>query len=73
MTAMATVAVIGEAVRVTGFQLAGALVFPAEDAEAARTAWRALGPDVAVVILTPKAAIAVGEVSGGPLTVVMPA
>ncbi|MFF5211097.1 V-type ATP synthase subunit F [Streptosporangium sp. NPDC000396] len=69
---MATIAVIGEAARVAGFQLAGALMLLAEDAETARTAWRTLDPDVAVVILTPKAAIAIGEVSGGPLTAVMP-
>ncbi|MEV7011402.1 V-type ATP synthase subunit F [Streptosporangium sp. NPDC051022] len=69
---MGTVAVIGESVRVAGFQLAGAVVLAAEDAEAARAAWRSLGPDVVLVILTPEAAAAVGEVSGGPLTVVMP-
>ncbi|XVQ90010.1 V-type ATP synthase subunit F [Microbispora siamensis] len=70
-------AVIGEAVRVAGFGIAGALVRPAEDAEAVREAWRTLETHVAVVILTPRAAEALGDtvlcaVTGGPLTVVMP-
>ncbi|WP_211589413.1 V-type ATP synthase subunit F [Microbispora sp. H11081] len=69
--------VIGEAVRVAAFGLAGALVRPAEDAEAVRAAWRTLEPHVAVVVLTPRAAEALGDevaraVNGGPLTVVMP-
>ncbi|ETK32838.1 hypothetical protein [Microbispora sp. ATCC PTA-5024] len=75
---MGTVAVIGEVVRVAGFGPAGALVLPAEDAEAVREAWRSLGPDVLVVVLTPRAAgfivdAAPGDAAGGPLTVVMPA
>ncbi|WP_327048758.1 V-type ATP synthase subunit F [Microbispora sp. NBC_01189] len=78
MTGVGTVAVIGEAVRVAGFGLAGARVLVAEDAEEVRTAWLSLGPGVAVVVLTPRAAKALGatgpgEASGGPLTVVMPA
>ncbi|WP_169987983.1 V-type ATP synthase subunit F [Microbispora sp. H13382] len=74
---MGTVAVIGETVRVAAFGLAGALVRPAEDAEAVREAWRTLETHVAVVILTPRAAEALGDAvagaaTGGPLTVVMP-
>ncbi|GAA3248048.1 V-type ATP synthase subunit F [Nonomuraea helvata] len=69
---MATVAVIGETVRVTGFRLAGAVVHPADTPDAARAAWEALGDDVAVVILTPEAAEAVSERAGERLTVVMP-
>ncbi|MBB2744055.1 UNVERIFIED_ORG: vacuolar-type H+-ATPase subunit F/Vma7 [Microbispora rosea subsp. rosea] len=69
---MGTVAIIGEAVRVAAYGLAGALVLPAEDAEAVRTVWRALGPDVAVVILTPSAADFLADVTGGPPRVVMP-
>ncbi|MEU8279641.1 hypothetical protein AB0C08_35610 [Microbispora bryophytorum] len=75
-------AVIGEAVRVADFGLAGALVRSAEDAEAVREAWRTLETHVAVVILTPRAAEALGDavlgdavlgaVTGGLLTVVMP-
>ncbi|MEV0970815.1 hypothetical protein [Microtetraspora glauca] len=70
---MATIAIIGEAVRVAGYGLAGALVLPAENADEVRTAWRDLGPEVAVVILTPAAATSLGDTSGGPLRVVMPA
>ena len=53
---MSRVAVVGEGVRVQGFALAGALVFAAEDAAGARAAWRSLPPDVAVAVLTPRAA-----------------
>ncbi|WP_433213301.1 hypothetical protein [Microtetraspora malaysiensis] len=70
---MATIAIIGEAVRVAGYGLAGALVLPAENAGEVRTAWRGLGPEVAVVILTPAAAASLGDPGGGPLRVVMPA
>ncbi len=69
---MATVAVIGETARVTGFRLAGAVVLPADTRVAARAAWDSLGDDVAVVFLTPEAAEAVGESAGERLTVVMP-
>ncbi|MFG1749176.1 hypothetical protein [Streptosporangium sandarakinum] len=65
-------AIIGEAVRVTGYGLAGALVLPAEDPGEVRAAWRGLGPDVAVAILTPRAAAALADADGGPLRVVMP-
>ncbi|MFF4615557.1 V-type ATP synthase subunit F [Nonomuraea jabiensis] len=69
---MATVAVIGETVRVAGFRLAGAVVLPADTPEAARTAWACLGDDVAVVILTPAAAEAVSGKARERMTVVMP-
>ncbi|MBE1588922.1 V-type ATP synthase subunit F [Nonomuraea angiospora] len=69
---MANVAVIGETVRVAGFRLAGAVVLPADTHDAARAAWASLGDDVAVVILTPEAAEAVGERAGERTTVVMP-
>lgn len=72
---MARVAVLGEQVSVQGYALAGAVVLVAEDADAARVAWEGLGDDVAVVILTPTAARAVGpeRVTGlHPLAVVMP-
>lgn len=52
MTAMGTIAAIGEEPRVRGFAMAGALVFAAEDPAAVRDAWRRLPPDVEVVILT---------------------
>ena len=70
-----TVAALGEAALVRGFALAGVRVVGAEDADAARSAWRALPPDVAVVILTPAAARALEPdvaCARFPLTVVMP-
>ena len=62
---MSRVAVIGEEARVRGFALAGALVFAAEDAAAARAAWRSLPPDVAMAVLTPRAAGWLRDVTGG--------
>jgi vacuolar-type H+-ATPase subunit F/Vma7 len=58
---MPRAAVIGEAVRAEGFALAGALVFPAEDAEQARAAWHVLPDDVAVLVLTARAAAWLGD------------
>ena len=72
---MSRAAVIGEAVRVQGYALAGAIVYPAEDADQARASWRSLPPDIAVVILTPRAAAWLGEAPRrreGLLPVVMP-
>jgi vacuolar-type H+-ATPase subunit F/Vma7 len=68
-------AVIGEAVRVQGYAMAGAVVYPAEDADQARAAWRSLPPDIAVVVLTARAAAWLGEAPqrrDGVLSVVMP-
>ena len=53
---MARAAVIGEAVRTSGFALAGAVVTTAETPEETRAAWRALPADIAVLILSPRAA-----------------
>ena len=73
---MARVAVLGEQVRVQGFALAGALVLEAGDAAAARSAWASLPGDVAVVVLTPRAARALQDqpppAGRLPLTVVLP-
>lgn len=72
---MSRAAVIGEAVRVEGYALAGALVCPAEDADQARAAWRSLPPDIAVVVMTARVAGWLGEAPqrrGGVLPVVMP-
>jgi vacuolar-type H+-ATPase subunit F/Vma7 len=69
------VAVIGEAVRVEGFTLAGATVLVAEDADAVRRTWASLPGDVAVVLLTAKAAAALAEeatLREGVLSAVMP-
>lgn len=71
---MATVAAIGERVRVAGFALVGVRIEVAETAAEARAAWHALAPDVGVVLLTPAAAAAVPPQppSGRPLRVVLP-
>ena len=58
---MARAAVIGEAVRTAGFALAGVVVTTAETAEETRAAWRALPGDIAVLILTPRAAGWLGD------------
>jgi vacuolar-type H+-ATPase subunit F/Vma7 len=72
---MSRAAVIGETVRVQGYALAGAVVYPAEDADQARAAWRSLPPDIVVVVLTAQAAAWLGEAPprhDGVLSVVMP-
>jgi len=58
---MSRAAVIGEGVRTAGFGLAGAVVVAAETAEEVRAAWRALPADVAVLVLTPRAAAWLGD------------
>jgi vacuolar-type H+-ATPase subunit F/Vma7 len=67
----ARIAVIGELVRVQGFELAGALVMVAEEPAAVRAAWRSLPADVAVVLLTSAAADALPDLNGR-LTAVLP-
>ena len=57
---MSRAAVIGESARTAGFALAGALVFPAENAGEAHEAWSCLPADVAVLVLTPRAAAWLG-------------
>jgi vacuolar-type H+-ATPase subunit F/Vma7 len=67
---------IGEEALIIGFALAGVVVCPAAHAEAVRAAWRDLGPDDALIILTPAAAEALGDDvarTRPPLTAVMPA
>ncbi|GAA2006660.1 V-type ATP synthase subunit F [Catenulispora subtropica] len=67
------VAALGEWALIRGFALAGVRTVTAADPEAVRAAWASLDRDVAVVILTPSAAGALGEaVRRGPLTVVLP-
>lgn len=61
---MSRVAVIGAGVRVSGYELAGALICVAAGPEETREAWAALAPDVEVVILTPEAARWLGGVPG---------
>jgi vacuolar-type H+-ATPase subunit F/Vma7 len=72
---MSRTAVIGEAVRTAGFALAGAVVITAESPEEARAAWRALPADVAVLVLTSRAASWLGDAPEPPrdvLIAVMP-
>lgn len=69
------VAALGEEPLVAGFALAGALVVPAGTAVEVVSAWAALPSDVALVVLTPAAAAALGDELPGPssrLTAVMP-
>jgi vacuolar-type H+-ATPase subunit F/Vma7 len=58
---MSRAAVIGEAVQTEGFALAGAVVLTAEDAAQAHAAWRSLPADVAVLVLTARAAAWLGD------------
>ncbi len=72
---MGRLVVLGEAVRVEGFALAGATVLVADDADAVRRTWASLPGDVAVVLLTAKAAAALAGDSAlreGVLSAVMP-
>lgn len=72
---MSEVAAIGGQPQVEGFALAGARIYPADDPERIRAAWRDLPETVAIVILTPAAADALGDdrlAPHAPLTVVMP-
>jgi vacuolar-type H+-ATPase subunit F/Vma7 len=57
---MSQAAVIGESARTAGFALAGALVFPAENPDEARAAWSGLPADVAVLVVTSRAAAWLG-------------
>ena len=72
---MSTIAVIGEAVRTRGFGLAGAIVYETTGSADAVRAWEKLPVDVAVLILTPAAALALGSRTASersPYVVVMP-
>jgi vacuolar-type H+-ATPase subunit F/Vma7 len=72
---MGRLVVLGEAVRVEGFALAGATVLVADDTDAVRRAWASLPGDVAVVLLTANAAAALAEepaLREGVLSAVMP-
>lgn len=63
---------VGEGARVLGFALAGATVLPAERPEEVRARIAELDPDVALVVLTARAAEAGAAAPPGVLTVVMP-
>ncbi len=72
---MARAAIIGDPLRIYGYGLAGALLFPASDQPDVMRAWQDLPGDVAVVLLTGQAARWLeGELSRRPgvVPVVMP-
>jgi vacuolar-type H+-ATPase subunit F/Vma7 len=54
---VATAAVIGEALAVEGYALAGALVYPADSPDEATAAFDALAPGTALIIVTVSAAM----------------
>ena len=58
---MRRIAVLGEAVLVEPYALAGALAVVAGEPAAVRTAWASLPADIAVVVLTPAAAAALAD------------
>jgi vacuolar-type H+-ATPase subunit F/Vma7 len=70
-----TVAALGEQSLLEGFQLAGASVYAAETDDEVRRTWSVLPDNTAVVILTPRAAGALGAILTDPhhpMTVVLP-
>ena len=70
-----TVAALGEQALLEGFRLVGASIYPAETDDEVRRAWTALPDNAGVVILTPRAAGALGAVLADPhlpMTVVLP-
>jgi len=70
-----TVAAVGEQALLEGFRLAGASVYAAETDEEVRRVWTVLPGDASVVILTPRAAGALGAVltdPDSPMTAVLP-
>ncbi|MFE3327063.1 hypothetical protein [Streptomyces sp. NPDC059176] len=71
---MGSVAAVGEWARIAGLALAGVDVYPAEGAPQVREVLAGLGPEVALVVMTPDAWEAAGahREDVGPLTVVMP-
>ncbi|MBR7825607.1 hypothetical protein KDK95_04760 [Actinospica sp. MGRD01-02] len=74
MSRHGVVVALGEEERVQGFALAGVRVVPAQDGTSVLEAWRELAPDAVVVILTRKAAQALGTRvrDSAALTVVLP-
>lgn len=52
---MARAAVFGDALRIGGYALAGAVLCPASDQAEAVRGWRSLPADIAVVVLTAQA------------------
>ena len=72
---MPQVAGLGELSRLEVYRLAGVGVLAAETDDDVRTAWQSLTEDTLVVLLTPRAAAALGNAlaePGVPMTVVLP-
>lgn len=72
---MPQVAGLGELSRLEVYRLAGVGVLAAESDDDVRTAWQSLIEDALVVLLTPRAAAALGNAvaePGVPMTVVLP-
>jgi len=73
---MARAAVIGADLRIQGYALAGAVLYPVDGRAGARRAWQELPADIAVVIVTAEVAGWLGDdlsSRAGVLPVVMPA
>jgi vacuolar-type H+-ATPase subunit F/Vma7 len=67
--------VLGEAVKVDGYALAGATTIAVGDPKSINRSWSELPPDSSLVVLTPAAASALGSrvlERDGVLTVTMP-
>jgi vacuolar-type H+-ATPase subunit F/Vma7 len=72
---MGAVVAIGPPADVAGYALAGATVIAAATADDARAAWAGLGDDVALAVLAPSTAVAIGDALGDHpdvLTAVLP-
>ncbi len=72
---MPQIAGLGELSRLEVYRLAGVAVLAAETDDDVRTAWQSLTEDTLVVLLTPRAAAALGNAvaePGVPMTVVLP-
>lgn len=65
---------LGEPAVLAGFRMAGVRVLAAEGPEAVRRVWEGLGHDVGLVIMTSRAAEAIGRAASmaGPLVAVLP-
>jgi vacuolar-type H+-ATPase subunit F/Vma7 len=66
---------LGEYALVKGYALVGVVIIPAETPDDVRRAWQQIGNSVSVVIVTPRAARALGNAladPSSPLSVVLP-
>ncbi len=63
-----TIAALGEQALLEGYRLAGARVYAAETDDEVRRAWAALPKNTGMVLLTPRAASALGAAVSNPLS-----